>query len=820
MLAAASAILIMTGLAAPFVIKWLLYRSCLERLDKLEAGLHQLGPLPDALGPARRSLEATVRYHRYTLPRYFSSWRAWLFRRARALIAASERDLDGLSRGGDPFSGRRGIFLQVYSSSLDGGEEPFFLDVPYAYDAARSWPLVVQLHGLVGFGEPFQQAVPAHREDCLTLAPHGKGSIDFKWVAEAEVLQAIQEVRARYSVDPRRISLQGHSMGATGAWSLAAHYPHLFQALSASAGNTDHEVWEALWETPEMPEESHLAALRRYLENADSAITYAPNFLNLPVYCVHGTGDETVPVEHSRRMVQKLQEQGCPVTYREVRLASHASELLTSTSDQFGWLMSRPASRAPRNVRLKASSLRHGRSHWVEIRRFERLLQFAEIEANVPEPDLVTVTTRNVAQFALDREPEWMPAGALRLQINGRPEMLIQPEDWIGQTLRLGQNGGQWSILGATEEGLAKRRGLEGPIEDAFMARFLVVYGTAGPDGIEKTVLRREAEALRDQWVLRFGYPCPLKPDTEVTEADVRAANLVCYGRPDQNRVVERAAGKLPVRFEPGRILLAGKAWSGDGVGVKLCTPNPLQPDRYLVVFASQTWRGMFQMNNRFGNWFDWSAYENRNFFDYAVFDERSDLPETFLTFGYFDADWRLSPLYRFDGLPALREKSATWATPSLLEVTSGEQPSLLLSDLLPVRVSQVLGAARFNRSFQGHPLAIADQVFEHGFGVRAPSTLEFDLAGRFQHFSAWVGIDADGQTVSANHRTHNRLIFEVFGDGKRLASSGILEWGGAPERLTCSLSGVRRLALSVRQESGYRWFLLSAAWGEPTLLR
>lgn len=816
-MAAGLSVLILLGIT-PFAVKWLIYRSCLARVQSLRLGLGKLEAVPDTLEPARQNLEAFTRYAETMLPQYYLSWRAWLFRRVRSLLRAAEKDLKRLRNGEDPFQNKRGTFLQTYISDIDGGGESYFIDVPEGYDSKRTWPLVVQLHGLVGLGVPFQQAIPEHREDCITLAPHGKGSIDFKWVAEEEVLRSIREVQQKYSVDAQRICLQGHSMGATGVWSLASHYPQLFWALAASAGNTDHTVWEQLWEAPELPEGSKLGPLRKFLEDADSAITYAPNFLNVHVFCTHGALDDIVPVQHSRNMMEQLRKHGCPFAYREVSLASHASELLTPTSDQIDWLLAGPQPEAHRKVRLKAASLRYGRSYWLEIRRFERGLQFAEVEAEVTETGRITVSAQNVAELAIFREPGLIPRGNLSVRMDSDREILVSPEAWNEQELVLAKRDGRWTPV-APSEGLSKRRGLEGPIEDAMMSRFIVVCGAGGSDTIENTVLRQEAEAFREQWTLRFGYPCRFKVDSEVTEADIKESNLICFGRPDQNLVVRRAASNLPCQFERGKITWNGQDHTRPEEGVKFCYPNPLHPDRYLVVFAANSWRGMFQMNNRFGNWFDWSAFENRNFFDYALFDERSDLPETFLTFGYFDPDWQVSPHYRFDGDAVLRAQAPVWKTPELLEAPAGSS-TLSMSDLLPVRVCQLLGAARLDRSFEGHDLHIGPQSFQRGFGVKAPSSIEFDLAAQFREFSAQVGIDPDGQAVTDHHRKHNKLVFEVFGDGKLVVSSNTLDCDSQPFALRCSVSGIRRLRLSVRQESGYRWFLLSAAWAEPRVAR
>jgi hypothetical protein len=486
-------------------------------------------------------------------------------------------------------------------------------------------------------------------------------------------------------------------------------------------------------------------------------------------------------------------------------------------ASQFDWLLARRKAPEPGKVRVKASRLRYGRSDWVEIRRFERLLEFGDVEAEMADDGLMTVKTGNVAKLALYAPSAKWPDTGLRVRVDGQ-ELEIPTGSQQEAPVILCKSKRWWAV-GTARQGLHKRAGLEGPIEDAMMSRFIVVYGTQGEDAVENTVLRREAEALRDQWAKRFGYPCLFKADTEVTEDDISHANLVCYGRPDQNLIVRRAADGLPIQFSGREIRFSGQSFTGDQAGVKFCYPNPLQPDRYLVVFAANSWPGMFQANNRFGNWFDWSAYENRNYFDYAIYDERTNSPETFLIFGYFDQYWRPSTLYKFLGSNDLRSRVRPWPTPKHMRPPE-DAPECLLSDLLPVRVAQLLGAARFNASFEGRTLSIGVRNYTAGIGVKAPSTVEFDLGGKFRQFSALVGVDTEGKRLTDNHRRNNRLVFEVFGDGRLLASSGTLTCDSEPVRLTAQVLGVQRLSLRVRQVEGYRWFLLSAAWTEPKVTR
>src|SRR5262249_30231316 len=150
--------------------------------------------------------------------------------------------------------------------------------------------------------------------------------------------------------------------------------------------------------------------------------------------------------------------------------------------------------------------------------------------------------------------------------------------------------GGQWSV--ATERypaGLVKKHGLCGPIQDVFMGEpVLLVHGSRG----ERT--REMAGQTMDPAVQRLLGPgdggttlhtaFERKADRDVSPADLADKHLVLFGTPRQNALVERIAGQLPVRFLDDGVEIAGKRFQGADVGLQLVYPNPLNPQRYVLL--------------------------------------------------------------------------------------------------------------------------------------------------------------------------------------------------------------------------------------------
>jgi alpha-galactosidase len=101
-------------------------------------------------------------------------------------------------------------------------------------------------------------------------------------------------------------------------------------------------------------------------------------------------------------------------------------------------------------------------------------------------------------------------------------------------------------------------------------------------------------------------------------------------------------------------------------------------------------------------------------------------------------------------------------------------------------------GKPGINTSVDGKPLTIAGEVFKRGFGTHAESSLLIKLNGKVKKFSTLVGIDDEikGQSPAVE--------FEIYGDNKKLWSSGTMHLGDKAKPVSVDLKGVNRLELVV----------------------
>jgi pimeloyl-ACP methyl ester carboxylesterase len=214
-------------------------------------------------------------------------------------FASANAILDDLEAGRDPFAAKAGDFHRAYRSRVDRTLQPYRLFVPDAYDGSRAFPLVIALHGGGGdendFFDSYREAPlepEAQRLGFLVVCPRGRGpKSGYRGAGEQDVFDVLAEVRRVYRIDPRRIYLMGHSMGAYATWRLAAAHPDLFAAIGPIAGGGDP---------------ADMVKLR-----------------DVPQYVVHGALDLTVPVSQSRAMVAAARKAGAKVVYVELPNAGH-----------------------------------------------------------------------------------------------------------------------------------------------------------------------------------------------------------------------------------------------------------------------------------------------------------------------------------------------------------------------------------------------------------------------------------------------------------------------------------------------------------------
>ena len=796
-------------LAVLLFVRWLRHvqlSRLTQRLDHVQDELSE-----DVAGGSPRSRQAAslIIRARYVIQKARKSRDHKL---PTELIDVFDEDLVKFRNNEDIHAEKRGAILKAYVSEIDGTLQSYSVNVPKDYLGDHAVGLLVHLHGH-GWFRSFQEHPAPEYRGAIVLAPHGRGATDYLAIGERDVLRAIEEVRRDYRIDDDRIYLSGASMGGTGCWNLAVHHPDLFAGVAPRSGNADTHAWEGRWKwnTGELP---HRARLRRALRELDNPLTYAENLHGMPIVCLHNAGDEVVPVEHARAMVDAVRAAGADCRYLEFLTGGHVGFEKTTVEEQLAWMASHR--RQPdRHIRFVAGRLRHGTVGWVSIEGLEVPLKLARVDSEVADDGSIHMTCQNISAVRLSPPNLGEQATVI---INGR-KLARVPVDPDG-SLRLHLQDGRWLPGGFEETVLRKRPGLEGPVDEVFLSPFLLVHGTQDVDEHAARALLDEVDRFAREWTRRFGGSPRRCPDTDVTEADVANYNLVLFGRPDQNLVLKRFADRLPIHIEPDVIDAFGARYDGADVGTIFCYPNPEVRGRMLVVYAALGDAGYHQIHTRFGKWFNWGVFDCRKWFDYALFDARTRDPETFLNVGFFDSQWHYDAEFAFPGLDELRKETPPQTFPAYVEPPE-DAPVVYLSDLKPVGMDQMRGAVGFDRSFRGEELVIGGRIYRRGLGVRVPSSIRYKLAGEFKTLKTVVGLSRErAHPDSAVRDKHEAVAFVVVGDGKTLWESELIDSENPLQEVEVSVRGVHLLELRVIPKSRWLWLHGSTAWGDARLIR
>lgn len=479
--------------------------------------------------------------------------------------------------GKDPFEGMTSGIRPVLSK-IDGQILFYVFKLPRDYDPKKKYPVNVGLHSGAGLiwrggwmdGRPSNDPRNANAAQEIYISPCGRGNNCYAGMGEIAILEAIEHLKKHYAVDENRIYIGGASMGGTGGFRLCGFHPDVFAAGSSLTGGANYSVpvgngrFDAyllaenlcntafcIWDTPG---DGHFKPNRAFAEGLrELAKKYPGYYPNLEL---------TDPKGGHGIIDRKLQVEG-----RE-------------------WLKKQVRNPWPKLVVYKTYNLRYDGAYWVTIDMVEDPARAARIEVEFQEPNRLRVATENIARFHLRLRGPILVAQVYEVSINGGPALRWPP----GPRRHFARVEGKWTLeRNRYPAGLVKKHGVSGPVLDVFLEEpVLMVYGTlqtkdqAKSLGMVSTLVGRWFGPGDGGHTLHTGFE--RKTDTAVTKDDIARKNLVLFGTPKQNAMVRDVADKLPVKFLDDGVEVAGKTHRGEGVGIIMVYPNPLNPERYVLL--------------------------------------------------------------------------------------------------------------------------------------------------------------------------------------------------------------------------------------------
>ncbi|HXI53477.1 MAG TPA: prolyl oligopeptidase family serine peptidase [Candidatus Saccharimonadales bacterium] len=634
-----------------------------EQRAELERGVAELGREIQELRPLLRQrpalagLEPDVEIFRKAVQ---FALRLDEFYRTNDVAIARRLLADGIARARELRAGRApwltatGLVVRGYVSKLDGSVQPYGLIVPPTWEpgAPRRHRLDVWLHGrddrlteLKFLGDRQRSYGEFAPSDTFVLHPYGRFCNAFKFAGEMDVLEAMAHVATHYPIDEHRRAVRGFSMGGAGCWHLAVHYPGVWRAAAPGAGFAETaEYTGILAKSPAPPD------FEQRLWHLYDAADYALNLFQCPTIAYSGELDKQR--QAAEVMARAMQAEGLELRHLIGPGVQHAYEPQTkrALAQQFDELMARGREPWPAQVRWTSWTLRYNQLEWVTVDRLQRHWERARVEARV-EPrrsdakgPRVVVGSTNVAALRLnlaDAPNSMKQAGPVQVVLDGQP---FSYPGWTEAASAAGRGyelkRRHWTERSAREMDSGfpppKAHGLQGPVDDAFLDRFLFVRPTGRPlQSATGDWTQTEMTRARDEWRAQFRGEVRITDDTAITAEDIRDSHLILWGDPQSNQLLGRICSQLPLRWDGRQVRLAGKKFEANGHVPVLVYPNPLNPGRYVVLNSGFTFWEFRRASN---------ALQTPKLPDFAVRRLGEESNRGIIYAGFFGEHWEVLP--------------------------------------------------------------------------------------------------------------------------------------------------------------------------------
>ena len=565
--------------------------------------------------------------------------------RAKELLGIAEERAADLERGNAPWTRATGLVVRGYISKIDGSVQPYGLVVPpgFAPGGPHRWRVDTWFHGRtetlseVNFlwdrlHNPGQFTPP----DAIMLHLYGRFCNASTFAGEVDFFEALDDVKKNYNVDENRILVRGFSMDGASAWHIGAHYGDGFAAVAPGAGFA-----ETMEFTGQTRRGVKLNWWEEKLQHLTNATDYAADFFNVPVLAYNG--DMDAQKQAADIIASNMEAEGLTLARVTGLHIGHAytPAAIVEIDKIMDAIAAKGRDEWPREVRFTTWTLKYDRMRWVVVDGLDRHWERARVNATVEGDRTVRATTVNISAVSFVFGPGASllnPAAKVTVVLDGQTIGMpgaLTDGSWAAHFRK---TDGKWAAAGSDASGLRKRHDLQGPIDDAFLDSFLMVRPTGQPmNAVVGAWAKSEQEHAIKLWRTQMRGDAPVKDDADVTDADIAASNLVLWGDPQSNKVLARIADKLPIRWTDSGITLGGRTFDAATNAPVMIYPNPLNPNKYVVIDSGITFREYAESNN---------ALQVAYLPDYAIVDLTTPpdarWPGKIAAAGFFGEEWQL----------------------------------------------------------------------------------------------------------------------------------------------------------------------------------
>lgn len=557
--------------------------------------------------------------------------------KALAALKSAEQRIAALESGKAPWKRQTGTVARGYYSTIDDSPQPFGLVIPEKHDFEKPCPLYVWLHGRGDKQTDLHFLIEREKNKgqisppgAIVLHPFGRHCVGFKHAGEIDVLEAIEAVQRDYKIDDKRIVLIGFSMGGAGAWHIGAHYADKWAVVSPGAGFSETAQYTKT-DPAKVPE------YERILWGVYDVPAYVRNLFNTRVIAYSGENDKQIQAarvmeaayEKEGRQLEHLIGPGVEHKYEPETLKT----LLAKIEEE----LKNPVTARPREkIEIQTRSLRYGKVDGIEIVHAVKDWEDTRVSAE-RKGSTLQISTKNVRRLAVTPSQ-----GLTSLTIDGQKlSPTKSAADGFGHAL-FDRTSEGWKPYESLVDLRPRRktRRMSGPIDDAFMSKFVIVLPSGkSPFPAEQEWLELELKHFLTRWkALMRGEPKTIL-DTEVLERGPSGlGNLVIWGVPESNKLMQRDDFSFPVKFEEKEFEFQGKRYQRGKYMPVLIHQSPFaKAQDYLVLNSGLTFREAHDKTN---------SQQNPKLPDWAIIDitqpPDASAPGKIVEAGFFDEWWKV----------------------------------------------------------------------------------------------------------------------------------------------------------------------------------
>lgn len=424
-------------------------------------------------------------------------------------------------------------------------------------------------------------------------------------------------------------------MGGAGCWQLAVHYPQIWAAANPGAGFCETMEFLKIFQKEDFKPTEYQRKLLHWYDCPD----WTNNLRNVPTVAYSGEIDNQKQAADVMEAAFKLRGMTLP----HIIGAKTAHKILDTSKPiiqtQLDAALDKGRSKVPQTIDLTTYMLRYHELAWLSIEGLEKHWNESIVHAEIGKQKLL-LQTKNISRLKLQFSNDDFPFAVdkpITIDVDAQPIVAqFKSVDSSKQIWLVKNSIGMWETnanSGVSENSLVKRPGLSGPIDDAFMDAFVWVPPTK-VDSTNPTWYDKEFQHATREWRRHFRGDIVSK--SEPTEEDIAKNNLILFGTPSTNPMIAKVVKSLPIEWTDSKLTVAGVEYDAATHAPILVYPNPLNPNRYIVINSGFTFREFAYLNN---------ARQIAMLPDWAVVDVSSGsnyvMPGNVVSAGFFNENWK-----------------------------------------------------------------------------------------------------------------------------------------------------------------------------------